>query len=149
MLPRLAALTVLLTSACKDATSPELTVLSAAESRWRTNVPSNRSYTMQQRVACFCPAGGDYFTVVIVGGVIASATNSATGTDAPTWLVARFKTVPQLFEEIRKASATRGTLVAVAYDSTLGYPTTVSLDPIREAIDDEVAYETRSVIVNP
>ena len=104
---------------------------------------------MQQRVACFCPSGGDYFTVTITGGVVTSATNSETGADAPTWLISRFKTVTQLFEEIRKASATRGTLVAVAYDATLGYPTTVSLDPIREAIDDEVAYETRSLVVNP
>ncbi|MCC6241857.1 MAG: hypothetical protein IT353_03405 [Gemmatimonadaceae bacterium] len=145
----IAVLAILLTVACKDPTSPELSALAAAESRWRDAVPAGRPYTMQQRVACFCPTGGAYFTVRIVGGVVTTATNVQTGADAPTWVVPLLKTVPQLFDEIRRATATRGALVAVAYDPTLGYPTTVSLDPVKNAVDDEIAYETRSVIIDP
>jgi hypothetical protein len=53
-----------------------------------------------------------------------------------------FRTIDQLFDAIRDASAKPGMLREVNYNSQYGYPTLVSLDPLPNAVDDEVAFRT-------
>jgi len=52
---------------------------------------------------------------------------------------APYNTVPKIFDKI--ASEIGGDVLDVTYDSTLGYPTKVNIDPNRWAIDDELSWE--------
>lgn len=74
------------------------------------------------------------------GDTIIQVENPATGVALPASENARFRTVTQLFKEIRDAMKVPGTLLAVEYDPYFGLPTVVSLDPVKRAVDDEVTY---------
>ena len=136
---------VLLIGCAHDPTSPEQLALNVAVAQWNSARPASNSYLMEQQVACFCPYGGTTFEVSVNAGAVVSAralnTNGAQG---PVQL-SSFRTVDQLFELIRGALQKSGTLVALAFDPALGFPITVSLDPVKNAIDDEVSYQTRKV----
>ena len=136
---------VLLIGCAHDPTSPEQLALQVAVAQWTSVRPSSNSYLMEQQVACFCPYGGTTFEVSVNAGVVVSARALNTnGAEGPVQL-SSFRTVDQLFDEIRGALRTSGTLVALAFDPALGFPITVSLDPVKNAIDDEVSYQTRTV----
>ncbi|MFM8911037.1 MAG: DUF6174 domain-containing protein, partial [Gemmatimonadota bacterium] len=68
--------------------------------------------------------------------------DAETGTAEPSEALAWYRTVDQLFSEVRTAQRTEGMLRDVTYHPTLGYPTLVSIDPIAMAVDDEVAWQT-------
>ncbi len=138
----------LVAGGCKDSVSPEETALSAAEARWRAGKVST-SYRMQQRVACFCIWGNVNYDVFVTNGVVTSALSVEGSVPAPASLLAQMKTVEQLFAEVRRTSDLPGVLTNVTYDATLGYPTVVSLDPIKQAADDEVSYFTQRVVMMP
>jgi hypothetical protein len=61
-------------------------------------------------------------------------------------LLTIFRTVDQLFAQAREGLTREGVVQSMAFDATLGYPTTLSLDPIRNAVDDEVTYVTSNVV---
>jgi hypothetical protein len=131
---------------CKDPVSPQAAALDSAEARWRAGKVST-SYRMQQRVACFCPWGNSMYDVFVTNGVITSALSVEASTPAPPSLLAQMRTVEQLFAEVHRTLELPGVLTSVTYDPTLGFPTLVSLDPIRAAIDDEVSYLTQRVVM--
>lgn len=135
----------LLSGGCSDPTGPEEARLTAAQRRWETARPASNSYTMQQRVICFCVTGASTFQVTVTAGVITRAVNVTTGESMSMALLSIFRTVDQLFTQAREGLARNGVVQSMAFDATLGYPTTLSLDPIRDAIDDEVTYVTSSV----
>ena len=143
------ALSLVMGVACGDdnPVSPERAALDAAQARWTSVRPAANSYAMEQRVSCFCPTRGTSFELTIQAGAVLRARNLGTGNDAPVDLLSMFRSVDQLFAEVREALARPGTLTKVEYDTQSGYPSTVSLDPIKQAIDDEVTYFTRSVIL--
>ena len=130
-------------SACaENPVGPEVKALESAQARWNASRPASNSYAIEQRVSCFCPTGGTTFQITVSGGAISRVINPQTGSDVVASQYTMFRTVDQLFEEVRKALRSPGTLKSVAYDNARGYPTTVSLDPIKNAIDDELAYTT-------
>jgi len=136
---------VLLVGACSDPTGPEEARLTAAQRRWEAARPSSNSYSMQQRVVCFCITGATPFQVTVTAGTITRAVNLTTGEPMSVALLTIFRTVNQLFTQAREGLTRDGVVKSMAFDATLGYPTTLSLDPIRDAIDDEVTYVTSNV----
>ncbi len=141
----LGASLLLLVGCANDPASPEQNALNLAVAQWKSVRPASNSYLMEQQVACFCPYGGTTFDVSVSAGVVVSARALNTnGAEGPVQL-SSFRTVDQLFDEIRAALRKSGTLVALAFDPALGFPITVSLDPVKNAIDDEVSYQTRKV----
>ena len=150
---RTLAFTLLLVvaAACRDDNpiGPEITALSEAEARWTSVRPASNSYSMEQQVACFCGTGGTIFQVAVTGGAVVRARNLTTGADLPVAQHPMFRTIDQLFDEVRAALLTPGTLTSVEFDQATGYPSTVGLDTIKQAADDEVTYVTRRVILQP
>jgi hypothetical protein len=140
---------VLLLGGCNDATGPERSQLAAAEARWRNARPASNSYVMRQQVACFCPFGPNQFDVTVVNGAVTAATIVGPTSAHGPILLSSFRTIDQLFDEIRAALDKPGTLTHVSYDSQRGFPTEVSLDRISNAADDEVSYVTVSVVAMP
>ncbi|HEY0929074.1 MAG TPA: DUF6174 domain-containing protein [Gemmatimonas sp.] len=145
----LAAATVAL-SACSDSTGPGDSALAAAEARWRLVKPASNTYTMRQEVHCFCAFGGAEYAVTVTNGTVSGATPVSRPSEGlgPPPLTA-FRTVDQLFAEVRNALGKTGTLKEVTYDEVAGYPTRLALDPLPNAIDDEVGYVTRAVGPQP
>ena len=128
---------------------PQADPLTAAQALWAAKKPAGDRYVMVQRVVCFCAIANVSYRITVNGASITDVVNDRT--DAPlassSW--GTFKTVAQLFDAVRAAQAKVGTLKAVEYDPTLGFPRTVSLDPILNAIDDEVSYVTISIRAAP
>lgn len=128
----------------EDPIGPQVRRLSAAEALWRASSARDR-YVISQVRECFCITGGAVFTVTVVNDTIVSVRNVTTGDDLPREQREWFRTVDQLFGEIRRAVASPGTLRLVEYDVVRGIPTTVSLDPVLNAVDDEIVYRTAFV----
>lgn len=140
LLPWLVAVGLL--SACHDPVRPQSRDLDSAVARWSATRPANNSYQIDQRVSCFCIFGGNPFRVTVTSGTITRVVDLSNGQELDASQFSRFRTVDQLFAEVRSALQLPGTLRNVQYDAQRGYPTTVSLDPVKNAVDDEVAYIT-------
>lgn len=121
--------------------------LTRAERRWQMNGPGNGRYLMRQQRICFC---GDYmitYDVTVAGGV-PTRVLSPTGLELPASMLASFRSVEQMFAELRAGLAT-GAVKEVAYDAQMGYPAVLSLDPQPNAADDEILYRTSNVVGIP
>lgn len=146
---RLVLLACAVLAACDDdPMRPERDALARAEARWNAVRPASNSYVMMQQRSCFCPTVALY-EVTVVNNVIVRARNPATDVDLPSAQWVWFRTVSQLFDEVRMALRKDGVLRSVAYDNARGFPTTVSLDPVPQAVDDEIAYLTPSLNFSP
>lgn len=135
--------------ACSDdgPTGLQVDELKRAEQRWKANGPPTGRYTMLQQRICFCPDYMINYEVTVVAGVPTRIT-SPTGLDIPQAMWTSFRTVEQMFVELRAGLAT-GAVKEVAYDAQTGYPAVVSLDPVRNAVDDEVIYRTSHITPIP
>ena len=132
--------------ACRDdgITGVQLNELNRAQSRWASIGYAGQRYLMQQQLVCFCPDANLTYEVTVSGGLVARAVSPATGGPLPDAQLVRFRSVEQLFAELRNGLRS-GAVVEVAYDALTGYPAIVSLDPVRNAVDDEVVYRTSNV----
>lgn len=137
--------------ACTDESpfGPQYQSLDAAEARWDAARPASNSYVMEQQVSCFCATGSSVYSVTVVSGIVTEAKVLTSGAVVPASVRAQFRTVDQLFDAVRKGLRTPFGLTDVVYDPMSGYPTTVALDPIRQAADDEVTYFTNRVLPLP
>lgn len=143
------AVTMMSFASCSDdgPTGLQRSELQRAEQRWLANGPPKGRYTMLQQRICFC---GDYmitYEVTVIGGV-PTRILSPTGLEMPQTMFASFRTVEQMFVELRAGLST-GAVREVAYDAETGYPAVVSLDPVRNATDDEVIYRTSHITPIP
>lgn len=123
--------------------------LAAAQALWNSKKPAGDRYVMVQRVVCFCPTANVSYRITVSGTAITDVVNDRTDVPLASSSWSSFKTVAQLFDAVRAAQGKSGTLKSVEYDATLGFPRTVSLDPILNAVDDEVSYVTTSVTAAP
>ena len=132
-------------AACNDDTTrPQLRTLAAAEAQWQAS-SARDAYVITQTRECFCPFGPTAFSVTVIRDTITLVRNLSTGdvVDPAQWTL--YRTVLQLFAEVRRSLATPGMLREVQYDATRGIPTTLSLDPVLNAVDDEIVYRTTFV----
>lgn len=145
----LLAATALVAVACSDhgPIGPELSELQRAQQLWAASGIGQGQYTMRRQQVCFCPDAVITWDVTVTAGAVTRVL-SPTGLDLPQSQFARFRTVEQLFGDIKAGYAT-GALKEVAYDGATGYPSVVSLDPLPMAVDDEIVYRTSSVVRLP
>jgi hypothetical protein len=131
-------------AACSDdPIRPQVRALDQAEARWSTSGVRD-AYIIAQARECFCTTQGSY-AVTVIRDTITNVRSLLTGDNVPPNQWTLFRTVNQLFGEVRRALPTAGVLRQVEYDLGRGIPTTVSLDPIRNAVDDEIVYRTTFV----
>ncbi len=123
--------------------------LNAAESRWSRSRPVSNNYVMEQQVRCFCPDGGTVFEVTVTQGRVVRARNLDTGAEVPVVRLESFRTVEQLFGEIREALRTPRALTEVEYDSAAGYPTRLLLYAHLAPVDGDRSYFTRRLSGRP
>ena len=128
--------------ACGDSLGPSSGFL-AAWARWQNRGPADYTYTLQR--SCFC--GGEATQAVritVAGGVVTAVVRESDGQPVPPDQVNLFfrVTIDSLFGIVAHALAAADA-VAARYDPFWGYPTTVSIDYLRNAIDDETSYTAR------
>ena len=105
--------------------------LAAHLDAWRASGPSSYSYTITR--SCFCPFT-DPLRVTVTNGVTTAITKAGQPAAAEE-LSFLPKTVPEAFKVVSDNLA--AAKIAVTYDPTFGFPTSIVVDSIANAIDDE------------
>ena len=139
----LALLALALTAVgCTDPLGPEKNKLDAAQDRW--NLVNADNYVFEFQRLCFCAS--DFVRPVrieVLDGKVNSAIYVDTGEPISLPLTSVL-TIDGLLDEIRDATDGMAFSVIADYDADLGYPTSVSIDYIEHAIDDEMSFNVSS-----
>ncbi len=141
--PRLLIVLLALTSlGCTDVFGPEQETLAAARARWALTDADD--YVFEFRRSCFCaPDFVRPVRVRVLDGIVASAVYADTE-DPISLPLTSVPTIDDLFDEIADAMDATAFAVVAEYDADMGYPTSVAIDFIEDAIDDEVAFTVSS-----
>ncbi|MDX1675026.1 MAG: DUF6174 domain-containing protein [Longimicrobiales bacterium] len=102
------------------------------------------TYRFELTRACFCALAGD-FVVTVDDGVVVSA-HPVMGDTLPAAERQYLETVDDLFDRLERAIEEEVHEYRVEYHLQLGHPTVAYLDPIRNAIDDEIQLEARELV---
>lgn len=123
--------------ACSGPLGPEEREFERNLATWRAAEIAYYRYRLQR--SCFCgPDTTRPVLITVQDGVVIGGVDPETlePIEPPP---GGFPTIDDLFEEIRQALATADALDA-SYDGTRGYPVSVSIDYLKNAIDDEMAF---------
>ena len=132
---------------CESLLGPEQDALAAARARWAATNADN--YVFEFRRSCFCaPDFVRPVRIEVLDGVVSSAVYVDTEepiSPPPTSV----PTIDDLFDEIQDAVDGMAFSIVADYDADMGYPTSVSIDYIENAIDDEMAFTVSSFELTP
>ena len=142
----LLVLTIVLSTCATIANAGETkSELEQARDKWEAAGISH--YQINVFVSCFCAFNDEMPLVVEVKDGEVLSLESATGKDLnPTNLqyYERYLTIDKLFSEIGNGFKSEGSnqgaadKVEVTYDETYGFPTTINIDFVEQAVDDEL-----------
>lgn len=135
---RIAALTLLALAGCDTLTGTQ-----SDHALW--NALGIRNYDFVYQIGCFCPLSGPNPAKVSVrGGVIVKIAPDSASFVGILPPASTYPTIDSLFVILEAAQKTSPNGVKVQFDPTYHYPTKISIDPIKNAIDDEVTYTVKS-----
>jgi hypothetical protein len=128
----------LILAACTAASSPS--EFEKNQQLWEDANISHYRYTLS--LSCFCAFMEDMpLTIEVQNDQIVSITSvKGTAVDAthPSYsLFENYATFDRIFLQL-KTALEEADEVTVAYDATYGFPTTITIDQIKEATDDEL-----------
>jgi hypothetical protein len=151
LLRPLLAVLALAVAGCNDPLGPVNTAdLARAEKLWIQKRPA--SYTIEERISCFCDPVIHYWTRLTVRNDQVVAQEWAEPVPAVYQMVSlsQWSTVSGLFNTIH-SSATSGYTkrVDAAYDPTYGYPTRIEVVCSDNIADCGVIYEARNLTPIP
>lgn len=129
----------LLISACSQDNNDK-----SPEEKWAAAGLTN--YTYEVQVGCFC--GISAWTpslVTVTDGSVSSAVRIGDSEDVPANLLSQLPTVDDLFDRIHSAEQQDAHSIDVSYHSTMGYPTSIAIDYIENAVDDEISFTASAV----
>lgn len=111
-------------------------------------------YQFDLFIGCFCPFRDMMpLTIEVQNGEVVSITKpdgTAVAESDPSYqYFIEVATVDRLFEKLNSSLNGSADEVLVMYDATYGFPVTISIDQIKEAIDDEIAYQVVNFEVLP
>jgi len=128
-------LLVLVLTAC-NVNPSEKTELEANQEKWQN--ANIKNYTLELRRGCFCPK--EYVgpvSIVVKDGVISSMTYTETNEAVIEEAKDVFVDVDGLFALVEEAT-TKADELKTTWNDELGYPETISIDYLKETVDDEV-----------
>jgi Family of unknown function (DUF6174) len=117
--------------------------LAAAEAKWAANKPQVYEFTLN--LLGFLPPAPPSFDPMVfrvedgVGSLVTGARTAVLKTGSASG-VEKYGTVEKQFAFIRAALAKRPYRVEIEYDSDLGYPRRVYIDPQQNVADDEYGF---------
>lgn len=111
-------------------------------------------YQFELFIGCFCPFRNVMpLTIEVQDGEVVSITQAdgvvVTATDPSYELFISVATIEGLFTKLDSSLNGGADEVLVTYDDAYGFPSTISIDQIKEAIDDEIAYQVDNFKVLP
>lgn len=124
--------------------------LAWAQARDRWTARGLADYTFETRHDCFCPPEiTGPVRITVHQGTISSVTILESGLLLASSDLVHWYTIEQLFDRIRATAVQDGIAdVAVSYDPTLGYPTSVRVIPDKDVLDGGESYWVTAVIPN-
>lgn len=129
-------------SGCDDGPTAPRDDLRAARRRWEGARPASYAFTFER--VCFCPVELVRPTIVTVrGGVVESLRYVDGGAPVDPRFAGQFPTIDGLFDALEALLARDPAVFEARYDAGRGFPVRVDVDPIRDAVDDEVGYRVR------
>ena len=140
----LAALALIFLAGCEaiTGTQPEKALWDALDIQ---------NYDFVYEESCFCAfTAPNPVTLSVRDGAVTAATpvGSFLGTMPP---LNSFPTIDSVFAILERAQKNSPGGVTVEFDPTYHYPTRIAVDPIKNAVDDEVTYTVGSFkpVINP
>jgi hypothetical protein len=136
--------------ACASPLSPgELRALDEAEARWAAR--PFQSYSFETRIYCFCPPIlNEWSRVEVVNGSVTRVVLLESGTEVSPAERVSFRTMEQVFDDIREASRHEWVKdVVVRFDLELGYPTLIRFVPEEGILDAGSEHHLRSAAALP
>lgn len=132
-------LAMLLLGGCELITGPDQPArLEDARALWARVGP--RDYSFEYTPNCFCVLGGQRVLVIVDNDAVVSARHVGTNDAVDAALLRSIPTVPELFDIIQDAIASRAYRVEATYDAHYGYPVHAGIDYDANAIDDEFGF---------
>ncbi len=129
---------------CKDKiTSPDYSSIKNPRERWKAY--GFAKYTIEQQRLCFCPFRGNIVLLKIYEDNIVAAKHTDNEDDVNQNEIQIYKTVDELFDFIETLKDGNADSLIVQYDSTYGYPTNIYVDFIKNAVDDELCYNSSNL----
>ena len=116
---------------------PEAMTLARQRALWEAHEPASYTYTL--RINCFCPP--EYtgpVRVEVLNGEPVSVTYIEDGEATAPDMFARYDTLDKIFDLIADACARGAYEISAEYDPEFGYPTSVYIDYLEYAIDEEL-----------
>ena len=136
------ALVAFLVAACSvipgASTSPSdetLKTLAEHQAQWQAKAVDDYAFTIARQ--CFCPSN-DPIDITVVDGVIASAQKGGQPVQQAD-LAGLPTSIGDLFA-IVAAEAVTAASIAVEWDPVFGFPASIQIDHVANAIDDEIGY---------
>ena len=112
-----------------------------AREKWAAFQNGDYSYTVTR--SCFCGNAGTYW-IQVVGGEITIVQRVEDHEYLPEDQFEYLPTVEDLFDLIDRALREGADEVQYAFDPDAGYPSSITIDWIRPAVDDEIHYSVHS-----
>jgi hypothetical protein len=108
--------------------------------RWQAQGVSH--YRFNLSIGCMCPWYDQMPLTIEVQDGKAVSISASNGQDVTPFIETfnRSATVEALFDIIQSAQAAGADEIRVTYDTEYGFPTSISIDYIRMAVDDEIGY---------
>jgi hypothetical protein len=95
-------------------------------------------YEYHLRILCFCPPNVTFPVIIKVeNGINLSVEYAQEPKEVTNDYFKPVDTIDKLFDVIQKAIDNEADSLVVEYDSTYGYPKSIAIDPIKNAIDEE------------
>jgi hypothetical protein len=120
----------MIAAACDSSTAPgsvaDLADLEQAESKWESQGLHDYFFDYHYQFGGAIEAAQIY----ISGDSVAAALDSASGKELQLDAGFAWPTVDSLFARARAALTSKDVNVSVAYDATLGYPTSIDVSPV-------------------
>ena len=142
LLVALILLTVILISGCSNELSAAEKQLKENRDKWdRQSALFDRDYTYTIQIGCFCPEDiRAPVNVAVMDGKTYFVVYQEDGQPVTNDIFNRINSVENLFKIVQEAIDSEADKLTVEYDANLGYPKHISIDPIKDAVDEEHAY---------
>jgi hypothetical protein len=114
-----------------------------AHNRQKWNDANITHYRFSLNIGCFCVFRSEMpLTVEVLNGEVISMTgadgNIIDAANANYAYYSTYATINRLFTELESDSVRKADDVTVTYDATYGFPSTINIDFIKAAADDEL-----------
>lgn len=128
---------------CDDDGGPQPLDFVVAMQKWESRGPSD--YSFDYALTCFCGMLTWPIRVEVRGGEVVRATRAGTEDELSEEELAQLPTIDELFAMIAEAIEQDAAVIDATYDDELGYPVSVFIDWIKNAVDDEVSFTVTNV----